>query len=282
MVRTLIIVQQLMRTIHILLLMLMAQVSWCFRCAGELANNSTNPFVRKMGGYSVIWTNKYAIFVNPSEFWNGIWKEGSNGWRVQLRVYPETNFRFAQGHAYPISTNLMLRVEWGSAVKNSGGGYYMTPNGKFAKFQLLDAKGNIIPPNPNAGTNLLIKLLEGESMRPDDLSEKLTYETHLPTWASPTNGSLTANFPKTISTNVYPRFKYGGYIVGEIGSVTNRPPFYVGLLKLNDIYAVTNEGDYTLVVQPILYKRRVFNSKFLDRVDLPCVTTKVHLVPNNK
>ena len=93
---------------------------------------------------------------------------------------------------------------------------------------------------------------------------------------------MAANFPRRISTNAYPRFEYGG-IAGEIGSATNRPPFYVGLLKLDEIYSITDEGDYTLIVQPVLYKRyNHTDNAVLDRVDLPCVTTKVHLVPNVK
>jgi hypothetical protein len=71
-------------------------------------------------------------------------------------------------------------------------------------------------------------------------------------------------------------------MVGEIGAATNMPPFYVGLLKLDEIYSVTNEGDYTLTVQPVLYKRSNTNQATLNRVDLPSVTTKVHLVPNVK
>jgi hypothetical protein len=71
-------------------------------------------------------------------------------------------------------------------------------------------------------------------------------------------------------------------MIGKIDCVTNWPPPYLGFLKLDEIYSVTNEGDYTLTVQPVLYKRRDSNSKFLDRVDLPGVTAKVHLVPNVK
>lgn len=71
-------------------------------------------------------------------------------------------------------------------------------------------------------------------------------------------------------------------MIGKINCVTNWPPPYLGFFKLDEIYSVMNEGDYTLTVQPVLYKRRARNSEFLDRVDLPCVTTQVHLVPNEK
>jgi len=274
-----------MQTKKKLLMILVVGLSHCLTHADGLTNNSTNR-IKKIGDYSMMrGTNGYYIFVNPSEFWNGIWKEDTNGWRVQLRVYPETNLKFVQGHVYPVSTNLLLRVEWGSAIKNSWGSiekpsgeqYYRTPNGKFAQFELRDAKGNVISPNPNAGTNLLEWLIYSDSMR---AGRKLTYETNLPAWVSPASGSLVANFPKTISTNVYPQFQYGG-VAGEIGANTNLPPFNVGLLKLDEIYSVTNEGDYTLAVEPVLYKKRV-ETNILDRVDLPCITTQIHLFPNVK
>lgn len=281
-----------MRTKQIFLIMLAIGLTCCLVFADGFTNDSTNPVVRKIGDYSMMrGTNGHYTFVNPSEFWNGVWKENSNGWRTQLRVYIQTNLMYIQGVAHPLSTNLMLRVEWGSAVKNSGGGYYMTPNGKFARFELLDAKGNVIPPNPNAGTNFLERTLKskiGLISFPDiSISRKLTYETNLPAWVSPVSESLVADFPKTISTNVYPHIECTGFansgIVGEIGSVTNRPPDYVGFLKLDEIYSVTNKGDYTLTVQPVLYKRyNHADPAILDRVDLPSVTTKIQLLPSAK
>ncbi len=252
-----------------------------FAHADGIANQPTNPIVN-VGGYSMVrGTNGGHIFVNPSEFWNGVWKEDTNGWRVQLRVYTNR----------PVLTNLMLRVEWGSAVKNSGGGYYMTPNGKYAKFELLDAKGNVVPPIPHAGINWMKLFLESQSGLKSDFGihqkDELVYQDNLPSWVALTNGFLVAEFPKTISTNVYPRIlsstdyktNYSD-IVGKISSNTNRPPFpYVGLFPLDYIYSVTNEGDYTLTVEPVLYKKRI-GTNILDRVDLPSVTTKVHLLPS--
>jgi len=248
-------------------------LSCCLVYADGLTNNQSNITVVRHGSYvyTWIWTNNRVIYMNPSEFWPGTWKEDTNGWRVQLCIYPEANYWYPkEGAGHPISTNLMLSVDWGSVTKSSlDGHYYRPPNGKFAKFELLDAKGNVISSNPNAGSNLLIKLSGG------------TYGTNLPTWVSPASGSLVAKFQKTISTNVYPQDQYSG-MVGEIGAATNMPPFYVGLLKLDEIYSVTNEGDYTLTVQPVLYKRSNTNQAILNRVDLPSVTTKVHLVPNVK
>jgi hypothetical protein len=255
--------------------MLVAGLSGYIVYADGFTNNSTNQ-IKKIGDYTMMrGTNGYYIYVNPSEFWNGVWKEDTNGWRTQLRIYTETNYWVPQERVmYPVSTNLMLRVEWGSTVKNSGGGYYLTPNGKFTQFQLLDAKGNVIPPNSNAGTNLL-----GSASSYYD--QKLIYRTDLPAWASPSSGSLVANFPMLISTNLYPHL-LDGDMAGKTWSSTNLPPLqYISLLKLDEIYSVTNEGDYTLTVQPVLYKKRI-ETNLLDRVDLPSVTTKVHLVRNVK
>jgi hypothetical protein len=259
--------------------------------ADEIANNSTNKTIKRSGYSMMRGTNGHLFFVNPSEFWNGAWKEDNNGWRVQLCVYMQTNHWYPPkgGVGYPISTNLMLSVQWGSAVRNSGGGYYMTPNGKFAKFELLDSKGNVIPPNTKAGTNLLIEMYNWNSSRvsmmslgPNQSPPTVLYETNLPAWVSPASGSLTAKFPKNITTNVYPRQEFTG-MIGEIDCVTNWPPPYLGFLKLDEIYSVTNVGDYTLTVQPVLYRRyNHTNDAILDRVDLPSVTTKVHLVPNGK
>jgi len=269
-----------MKTKQILLALIMIGFNGHFIYADDLTNQSTNPIVN-VGGYSMMrGTNGYYKFVNPSEFWNSTWKEDTNGWRVQLRVYPMN----------PIETNLILRIEWGSAVKNSGDGYYMTPNGKYAKFELLDAQGNVIPPIPHAGINWMELILENQGglISFPDIGRKLVYQTNLPSWVSLSNGLLVSDFPKTISTNVYPRIEYsrvGGKtysdIIGKIDSTTNRPPFFVGLFRLDYIYSVTNEGDYTLTVQPVLYKKRI-ETNILDRVDLPSVTTKVHLVPNEK
>ena len=276
-----------MKTKNVFLTIFAICLSHCLAHADGLANNSTNKIIKNSGYSMMRGTNGHLFFINPSEFWNGVWKEDANGWRVLLRIDMETNWVSNGKVFYPASTELMLRVQWGSAVRNSGGGYYRTPNGKFAKFELLDAKGNVIPPNPNAGTNLLIEIYNWYQNSAPTMSlgrnqspPKVLYEKNLPTWVSPASGSFVAKFPKTITTNVYPHQEYTG-MIGKIDCVTNWPPPYLAFLKLDQIYSVTNEGDYTLTVQPVLYKQRI-GTNILDRVDLPSVTTKVHLVPNVK
>ena len=54
------------------------------------------------------------------------------------------------------------------------------------------------------------------------------------------------------------------------------------ILKLDEVYSITTKGDYTLTVQPVLYKRRNADATTLDRVDLPAVTTKVHFDPRER
>jgi hypothetical protein len=257
---------------------------------GEEANDPTSLRVVRHGDYTYtyLWTNRVVTYVDASEFWPGTWKENADGWRVQLCVYSETNYWAPQeGVMYPVSTNLMLSVEWGSTQKNSGSGYYLSPNGKFARFELRGADGNVIPPNPDAGTNLLERHLIGNSVGSSaDMTPRLAYLPKLPKWVAPASGSLVADLPRRISSDAFPHLKHSGdsdglstIILGEISSVTNRPPSVLSLLRLDEVYSVPNEGDYTLTVQPVLYKKQTGTNVF-DRVDLPSITTKVHLVPN--
>lgn len=98
---------------------------------------------------------------------------------------------------------------------------------------------------------------------------------------TPNSGSLVARFPKAIPISIYPRSRWG-YILGGLWTVTNRPPSAINFLTLDEVYSVPKEGDYTLTVQPVLYRRSDSDAGVLDRVDLPAVTTRVHLVPNAK
>jgi len=191
---------------------------------------------------------------NAALYWQGVWQEDTNGWRVELTF--DTN-----------DTELQVRV--GSVVITSGGGYLMTPSGKFAKFELVDPDGNLVPPKPGAGTILR------------HMYTNATFGTNLPAWADPSDGALEENFPDTISSDVYPRDPTGE-VAGDFYIIKGLPPNPINFLKLRDAYSITNEGDYTLTVCPILYKMHSrTNLDVLDRIDLPCVTTKIHLVPNH-
>ena len=237
--------------------------------ADELASQATNSIVA-FGEYSAIReTNGNCRFINPSEFWRGAWKEDTNGWRVQLRVSTNKFPWMPQ----PVNSNAIVTVDWGSVIKSSGGGYMRTPNGKLAKIELLDSTGVSVPIKPGAGSNLLGQLFCG-----------MTYPTNQPAWAEPSGGSLNEKFPKAILASAYP-YGPGGTIVGEIGAFSNEPPEHINILNLTDLYNVTNEGNYTLTVQPVLYKLRLetaLKNGSLDRVDLPSVSTKIYLRPKLK
>jgi len=214
------------------------------------ATNYPEDFILRPDGKS-IWNT------NTDRFWRHlVWKEMTNGWRVALGVSTNASDRWA--------------VALGSLITNSGGGYLKPPYGKFAKFELLNSDGNIMQPKPNAGTNLL-----------KWYNHDLAHQTNQPAWASPTNGSLEVDFPATASAEEYPHFRSGS-IVGDFDFFGGYP-MPISLFTLGDLYSITNEDDYTLTVQPVLYKQfNHTNSDILDRVDLPSVTTKIHLVPNEK
>jgi hypothetical protein len=90
-----------------------------------------------------------------------------------------------------------------------------------------------------------------------------------------------ADFPEIISTNLYPRF-LAASLIGFFETTSNKEPSRITTLHYDDLYSISNEGDYILIVQPVLYKRRSSDSNLLDRVDSPSITTKVHLVQNIK
>ena len=103
----------------------------------------------------------------------------------------------------------------------------------------------------------------------------------LPAWASQTNGALAVDFPETASAEMYPHFKSGS-IAGDF-NFTGGEPMPIIYFYLGDLYSIINEGDYMLTVRPVLYKQFNYtNRDILDRIDLPCVSAKVHLVPNVK
>jgi len=228
---------------------------------------------------SILLNNgQWAWSTNVEEWWHGIWKEDTNGWRTQLSM-----------------AGSWLTVEVGSTVKDADG-CFTTPNGKFAKFELLGTNGIALQPKKNGGTNLFG--VNG-----------LFYKTNLPTWAAMSAGSLVADFPQTTSINIYPH----GNSACSLGFVSNGSPARINLFNLNDVFSITNEGDYTLTVQPVIYSQHIAyltlnreqlkeflkkglhisyyekngvihaetntDNPVLYRRDFPSITTKVHLKP---
>ena len=202
---------------------------------------------------------KHCWNTNMADNWWGVWVEDTNGWRVNLRIYP-TN-----------SPDMRMTVHVGSIVTNSGAGLLPTPDGKYAKLELLDANGKAVPTRRGAAA----KLYQGRNAV---MVESECVNQHPP---SADDASVEENYPDTISDLEYPRWKNGSFLYFS-GFVSNGPPCHIGYIKFNDIFSIKTEGDYTLTVQPVLYRMHYDGGTFqgyLDRVDLPSVTTKVHLVP---
>jgi len=149
-------------------------------------------------------------------------------------------------------------VSFGSVVRNSDDGtgeYFSPPHDLFPKFELKSTDGTILQPRPGC--------------------------------------SVETDCPSRIPVRSYPPYKVS-YLVGEIWFVTNGPPSPLVPKELREYYSITNEGDYTLTVRPVLYQNRTgkkidikkdfseTNTNYFDRVDLPSVMTTIHLVPNEK
>ncbi len=224
----------------------------CFLCLA--APNKQDKSDTPVPGYYIMGTNGEHIWnTNTEQFWRGVWSEDTNGWRVELNFY-KTN-----------TPDITLSVNVGSIVKKSGdeGTFYTTPDGGFAKFELLGTNGIVVTPKSNASLALA-------------RSQKAIYGTDFP---SHRGASLEENFPKELSNGAFPRWP-DGEIKCDFGFVSNGPPECIGEFKLNDVYSIKNEGDYKLTICPILYKLGSNQNSF-DRVDLPCVTAKIHLIPND-
>ena len=134
-----------------------------------------------------------------------------------------------------------VSVAVGSRSVNSGGGYFKSYNGKFTKFELVDSKGAVIKP-----------------MR----------------WKS-----MEYQFPIRISDENFPKWPDGG-LKYLFGFSSNGPPVDLNDVKLFSVFRVEAEGDYILTVSPVIYRHEA-NAGFLDRVDLPTVTIKMHLRPSS-
>jgi hypothetical protein len=165
--------------------------------------------------------------IDLQTLWPGVWKEDTNGLRVQLLLI--TNSR----------PELVI-VGVGSVRFNSLGGYVGTPNLVFPKFELADTNGIAIP------------FINGKSI------EK--------------------SLPSRLSINDFPRWPDGG-LKSHIGFFTNGGPFNLSNFNLNNLYNIPRADDYVLTVCPAIYKFGT-NINYLELVNLPCVTTKIHLAPN--
>jgi len=140
-----------------------------------------------------------------------------------------------------IKFNPFIAVQVGSVKFNSGGGYVESPSGKFSKFELVDSNGTIVQPK------------NGESL-----------EEH---------------FSAKIPIRDFPKRSFDGALINFIAFFTNSPPSFLKGVSINDVYNIKTEGDYNLTVCVAIFKYGT-SKGFLDRIDLPCITTKIHLRPN--
>jgi hypothetical protein len=218
------------------------------------------------------WNQKHVWDTNMVENWWGMWVEDTNtGWRMNL---------------CPIRSNAVdeaVIIKVGSIVTNSGVGLLPSPDGKYAKLELTDSNGTVVPTRTGAATKLY-----NVKYAVTPVNEKQFVNRHPP---SGDDATVVRNYPDAISDLEYPRWYVGGNplargaFIQPAGFVSNGPPCHIGFIRFNDIFSIKAPGDYTLTVQPVLYRMHYDGGTFqgyLDRVDLPCATTKVHLDPNVK
>ena len=123
--------------------------------------------------------------------------------------------------------------------------YLAPPNVKFTKVELCDTNGIIVDP-------LKGKRLDG------NLPPKIPVK----------------DLPRSPVRGTKERGSGGGLRDWLIGNPAKLQEF-----SIKDFYQIEKEGDYILRVYPVIYMFGT-NMEYVDRVDLPCVTTKVHLAPS--
>ena len=102
-----------------------------YRGAGYWVGTNLYPLLPGTS-YTVGTNGQMYVATNIAEMWPGVWKETTNGWRVQLYCWG-TN-----------TPEPWVSVAVGSVRFNSGGGLVGPPSGKFARFELRDADGVIV------------------------------------------------------------------------------------------------------------------------------------------
>jgi len=88
------------------------------------------------------------------------------------------------------------------------------------------------------------------------------------------NTTVVKSVPTLLSVRDFPRDPNGR--LESVSYFTNGGPTTLAVVDLKSIYRIPREHDYVLTVCPVIYK---FGSNvgYLERVDLPCVSSKVHL-----
>ena len=141
------------------------------------------------------------------------------------------------------TTEPWVQISVGSLVVKGSAAFRGPPSGKFLTFQLQDSNGTVLPMRSG------IKL-EGDfatRIGIEDLPKQLSHED---------------------VTGVY---------MSDVSWITNGGPVLLSQVRLRDVYEVTNEGYYALSVRPVIYSWEQ-NGKYLDLVDLPTLSTNIHLL----
>jgi len=202
---------------------------------------------------------------NVEHNWSGgLWVEApKTSWRVSVSI-ADSNMPSAAA---------LIKV--GSVVVNSGPGLLPAPDGKFAKLELYDARGKPVPARLGSARKLYwMENAGGFGYEKINLPPK-------PSWW---DSSVEEVFPDTISDLEYSRGQDGSFS-SAIGFASNGPPCQIGFVRFNDIFAIKDAGDYSFTVQPVLYRMHCDGGTYrgyLNRIDLPSITTEIHLVPNGK
>jgi hypothetical protein len=92
----------------------------------------------------------------------------------------------------------------------------------------------------------------------------------------PLNDKIDGILPNQLPVEDFPRSSHNGiynYLLMGQGS-----PSLLKQFSLSDVYQINREEDYTLTVFPEIYKFET-NYQYADRVDLPRISTTVHLKP---
>jgi hypothetical protein len=146
--------------------------------------------------------------------------------------------------AGPGTTNPLAVVLVGSRVTNAWGNIFAPANGRYLKFELRDSNQVLVP------------LRKGISME--------------------------CKLPQRTSVDELISAGGGHYISSEqISWFTNGDPAKLDVIELRNVFQIESEGNYTLSLCPIIYKREL-DELHLDQIALPCLSTNIHLLPEEK
>jgi hypothetical protein len=146
--------------------------------------------------------------------------------------------------AAPGTVNPWAVVLVGSRVTNAWGDFFAPASGKYLRFELRDSNHVLVP-----------------------LRKGITMECKLPQRIS-VDDLISAGGSHYLSSE-------------QISWFTNGNPAKLDVVELRDVFQVPSEGDYSLSLCPIIY-RREFDKLHLDQIALPCLSTNIHLLRDER